>query len=104
MKRDARSGGVRMSVEGTTGALHRFRHQPGLVLNVVFELRAEMLEEAHDRECRSVAQCTNRPATDVAADRQQQVQIFRLALTGFDTVNNLIQPVGTFAAGRTLTA
>src|SRR5574343_1179789 len=103
MMHDARSGGVRNTVEGTAGALNIFRHQTSLMLNVIFELRTEVLEETHDRECGSITQCTNRPTADIAADGEAQIQIFHLALTVLDTVNDLVKPVGAFTARRTLT-
>src|SRR3954470_16620878 len=42
-----------------------------LVLDVVLELAAEMLDEAFHRQCRVIAERTDRAALDVLGDRRQ---------------------------------
>lgn len=103
MKRDARLGGVRVFMKRTSGALHLFWHQTSLVQNVMLEFRAEMLKEAHHWERSGIAECTDRPTADIAANRSEHIQIFHFSLASFDTVDDLIQPVRALTARCALT-
>src|SRR5690554_286509 len=78
--------------------LQIFRHHAALVLDVVCELVAEMLDEAtHWHGCR-VAQGTNGAAHDVGSDRVKHLKVLGSALAVFNTMDHAIQPAGSLAA------
>ena len=80
------------------------RHHAGLVLDVVHELVAEVLDHAAHRHRRRVAQRADRAALDVVGHRVEQVEVFRAALAVLDAVDHAPQPAGAFAARRALAA
>src|SRR5450756_2174479 len=80
------------------------RDQALLVLDVVLELVAKMLDEALDRQRRGVAQRAYGAAGDVVGHAQQQVEVFVAALPVLDTIDHTPQPSGSLPAWRALTA
>src|SRR5690606_22899740 len=82
--------------------LQIFWHHAALVLDVVCELVAVMLDETAHRHGGGVAQRTNGAAHDVLRDRIQGFQIFRTALAVFDAVDDAVQPARALAARRAL--
>jgi hypothetical protein len=62
-------------------------------------LVSEMLDCAPDRNDGGIAQGTDGFSVDVIRDSQEQVDIFRSAVTVFDSIQDLMQPHGSFAAG-----
>src|SRR5271167_1752286 len=82
------------------GASDVVRHQAPLVIDVVLELGAEMLDEALHRQRGGVAQGADRAPGDVVRHRQQHVEVLVLALAVFDAVDDAPQPAGALAAWR----
>src|SRR6185437_16970885 len=80
------------------------RHEAVLVLDVVLEFGAEVLDEALHRQCGGVAERADRAAKDVVGDRRQDVQILGAARAVLDPVDHPPQPARAFAARRALPA
>src|SRR5215470_13103541 len=80
------------------------RHEAALVVDVVLELVAEVLDEALHRQRRGVAERADRAAGDVVRDRQQQVEVFVAPLAMLDAVDDAPQPSRAFAARGALAA
>src|SRR5512135_3752894 len=76
------------------------RHQALLVIDVVLELVAEVLDEALHRERRGVAERADRPSGDVVGDVDQHLEVLVPALAMLDPVDHPPQPAGAFAARR----
>ena len=91
-------------MEAAACPLHILGHQTGLVLDVILELAAEMLEETLDRQGRRIAEGTDGATHDVAQHAVQQVQVFRLAQSVLDAMDHLVHPGGAFPAGCALAA
>src|SRR5512134_2964731 len=79
-------------------------HHAFLVLDVMDEFVAEVLDETLDRQCRGVAQRADRPPGDVVGDVIQKFEVLEPALAVLDAVDHAVKPPGTFAAGRALAA
>src|SRR5678815_4010443 len=75
-----------------------------LVLDVIFELAAEMLDEALHRQRRCIAQRTDRPALDVVGDGRQHVEVLEASGTMLDPIDHSPQPPGALATRRALAA
>src|SRR6266850_4507840 len=74
--------------------LHVVGHDALLVVDMVLELGAKMLDEALDRQGRRVPERANRAAGDVVRDGVQHVQVFRPALAMLDSIDHPPQPTG----------
>lgn len=74
------------------------------MLDIVFELMAEVFGKAAHREHGGVGQSADGAAGHVVADRIEQFQIFGAAFAAGDAVDDAVEPAGAFAAGGTLTA
>src|SRR5882757_5130579 len=85
-------------------ALRARADQAVLVLDVVRELVAEVLEHAAHRHRGSVTQCADGAAHDVLGHRIEQLQIFHAALALLDAMHDAPQPAGALAARRALPA
>src|SRR5207247_2359259 len=79
-------------------------NETALVIDVVLELVAEMLDEALHRQRRGVAERADGSSRDVVRDRCQQLEIAVTALAVLDAVQTPPQPSGALPAGRALTA
>src|ERR1700687_2381840 len=79
-------------------------NQTLLVIDVILELVAKMLDEALDRQRGGVAQRAYGAAGDVVGHGDQQVEVFVPALPVLDAVHHAPQPSGPLAAWRALTA
>src|SRR4051812_2573249 len=75
-----------------------------LVLDVVHELVAEVLEEALHRQRRGVAQRADGAAGDVVGNVIEEREVFHAALAVLDAVHHAVEPAGALAAGRALAA
>src|SRR5262245_10252233 len=84
--------------------LHVGRHHALLVVDVVLEFVAEMLDEALHRQRRGLAERADRAPGDVVRDRRQQIEILVASLAVLDAVDHAPQPPGALAAGRALAA
>src|SRR6202162_2406091 len=80
------------------------RDQTLLVIDVVLELAAKMLDEALDRQRCGIAQRANGAAGDVVGHGEQQVEVFVPALPVLDAVDHAPQPSGSLPAWRALAA
>src|SRR4051794_27475066 len=67
-------------------------------------LVTEMLQRRQHRRDRGVAERAQGLAADVARDALQQIEILHLAFAVLDLAEDLVQPVGAFAAWRALAA
>src|SRR3979490_2810516 len=85
-------------------AISLISYQALLVVDVVLELFAEMLDEALHRQRRGVAQRADGAAGDVVGHRVQRFQILGPALSMLDAMDHPVQPACAFAAGRALAA
>src|SRR6185295_15305574 len=74
------------------------RHKTMLVVDVVLEFVAEVLDEALHRQRSGVAQRADGAAGDVVGHRRQQVEVLVAALPVLDAVHDAPQPAGAFAA------
>src|SRR6056297_3647926 len=74
------------------------------MFNVVLELMTEVAQEALNWPCRRFAKRANRVTLDLAGCRQQQVQVFRPALSVLDAPQQSVHPTGSLATGRALAA
>src|SRR5215470_16067909 len=68
------------------------RHQAFLVIDVVLELVAEVVDEALHRKRRGVAERADRATGDVVGNRHQQVEILVAALALLDAIDDAPQP------------
>src|SRR5262245_59433695 len=75
-----------------------------LVLDVMHELAAEMLDEALHRQRRGVAQRADGAPGDVVGDILEQRQVLHAALPVLDPVHHAVEPAGALAARRALAA
>ena len=83
---------------------HVGRHQALLVIDVVLEFVAEVLDEALHRQRRGIAQRADRASGDVVRHRHQQVEVLVPALAVLDPVHHPPEPARPFAARRALAA
>src|SRR5579862_5551029 len=74
------------------------------VIDHVFELVAEVLEEALHRPGRGIAEGADGMSFDVVGDIEQHAELLAPALPVHDAFDGAIDPAGTLAAGRALTA
>src|SRR5690348_9363472 len=74
------------------------------VVDHVFELVAEVLEEALHRPRGGVAERADGVALDAARDVDQQLQVVLVALPRHDPADHAVHPASAFAARRALTA
>src|SRR4029077_6316647 len=79
-------------------------HQAVLVVDVVLEFVAEMLDETLHRESSGIAQRADGASGDVVGHRVELVQILVATLAALDPVDHAPQPAGAFAARRALSA
>src|SRR4051794_17675238 len=79
-------------------------HEAPLVVDVILEFVAIVLDERAHRHRRRVAQRADRPALDVVGERVQEVEVLVAALAVLDPVENAPEPSGAFAARRALAA
>src|SRR5438874_5048776 len=79
-------------------------NQTLLVIDVVLEFIAKMLNEALDRQRGGVSQRAYGAAGDVVGHGDQQVEVFVPALPVLDAVDYAPQPSGSLAAWRALAA
>src|SRR3954452_22605724 len=75
-----------------------------LVLNVVHELVAEMLEEALHRQRRSIAERADGASGDVVGDVVEKREVFHAPLAVLDAVHHAIEPARALAARGALAA
>src|SRR5258705_13060488 len=80
------------------------RDQALLVIDMVLEFIAIVLDESAHRHRRRIAQRADSAALDVIGDIVQEVKIFSPALAVLDTVDHAIQPAGALASWRALAA
>src|SRR4030095_10232835 len=80
----------------------RSLYQAPLVLDVIFELAAEVLDEALDRQRGGVTERADRAPGDVVGHVIEQCQIFDPALARLDAVHDAIEPSGAFSARSAL--
>src|SRR5438067_13925454 len=79
-------------------------HQTALVLDLVHELVAEMLDEALHRQRRGVPERADGAAGDVVGDVVEERQVLHAALAVLDAIHHAIEPARALAAGRALAA
>src|SRR5687768_18325667 len=92
------------SISSSIMLLYVMRHETRLVLDVMHEFVAIVLDESAHRHRRRVTQRADRAALDVVGDVVQKVEIFELALAVLDTVDHAVEPAGALAARRALPA
>src|SRR5262249_13790518 len=80
------------------------RQRAALLPDVRLVLVSEVLQRRPHGRDGGVAERAERLAADVRRNARQQIEIARLPFSGFDLPENLVQPVGAFAAGRALAA
>src|SRR3972149_11207411 len=78
------------------------RNHALLVIDVMPELVAKMLDKALHWQRRGIPQRADGAALDVVGDMVQQVEVFGAAFAVLDAVDHAIHPAGTFAARRAL--
>src|SRR5919106_61075 len=88
------------SISRSSMSLDVVRHKTLLVLDVVFELFAVVLDERADRHCGGVPQRADRAALDVVRDFIEKIEVLALAPPVLDAVDHAKEPAGAFAAGR----
>src|SRR5438034_10375893 len=93
-----------MRARAAPPGLYVFFNQAPLVLDVMHELVAKVLEEALHRQRRRVAQGADRAARDVVGDVVEERQVVHAALAVLDAVDDSIEPARAFAARRALPA
>src|SRR6187399_3077402 len=89
---------------GMADALQVIGHTTLLVLDVVHEFVAEMLDKALHRQRGSIAQRADGAPGNVVRDVIQQVEVLHPALAMLDTVDHAVEPAGALAARRALAA
>src|SRR5713226_1040262 len=80
------------------------RYQAALVIDVILELVAEVLDEALHRQRGGIAQCADRAAGNIVRDRHQHLEVLVPALAVLDPVDHAPQPSRALAARRALAA
>src|SRR5437763_4096439 len=75
-----------------------------LVLDVVHELVAEMLDEALHRQRGRVAERADRAAGNVVRHVVEEVEILHAPCAVLDAVHDAVEPARALAAGRALAA
>src|SRR5215467_2721580 len=95
------SGGLSLA-KRRRGRIPRLGHHAALVIDVVLELAAEMLDEALHRQGGGVAERADGAPGDVVGDVDQQVEVLVLSLAVLDAVDHAVEPAGSLAAGRAL--
>src|SRR5688572_22528638 len=93
-----------ISISRGMGALQVVRDQALLVLDVMDELVAEVLDEALHRQRRGVAQRADGAPGDVVGDVGQQLEVLHAALAVLDAVHHPVEPAGALAARGALPA
>src|SRR5512141_1636842 len=86
------------------GGSHVRGHEAPLVIDVILEFVAVVLDERANRHCGGIAERADRAALDIVRNRVQQVEIFVAALAVLDPVDHAPQPAGAFATRRALAA
>src|SRR5580765_1587518 len=84
------------------GGIAALRHHAALVIDVILEFRAEMLDEALHRQRRRVAQRADGASGDVVGDVHEEVEVLVLSLAVLDAVHHAVKPAGALATGRAL--
>src|SRR5437868_6594117 len=79
-------------------------HEAALMLDVVYELVAEMLDEALHRQRGRVAERTDRAAGDVVRHVVEEVEVLHAPCAVLDAVHDAVEPARALAAGRALAA
>src|SRR5580692_10879204 len=79
-------------------------NQAFLVLDVVLELGAEMLDETFHGQRSGVAERADGAAGDIVGDRIQHLEVLVFAFAVLDAIDHPIQPTRAFAAGCALAA
>src|SRR5689334_20241131 len=80
------------------------RQRAATLFDVGLVLVPEMLERRQHGRDSGVSERAERLARDVARNARQQVEIAHLAFAALDLLQDLVQPVGAFAARRALAA
>src|SRR5206468_8518451 len=70
------------------GGISGYRHHAALVVDVILEFAAEVLDEALHRQCRRVAQCADRAPGDVVGDVGEEVEILVPPFAVLDPVHH----------------
>src|SRR6266702_6382348 len=86
------------------GGISGNRHHAALVVDVILEFAAEVLDEALHRQRRRIAQRADGAPGDVVGDVREKVEIFISSFAVLDPVHHPVQPPCAFAAGRALAA
>src|SRR5215470_3090155 len=79
-------------------------HEAALVIDVVLELVAEVLDETLHRQRRRIAERTDRSPSDIVGNGKQQIEILVFALPVLDAIDHAPQPARALAAWRALSA
>ena len=74
------------------------------VFDVIFEFLAEEAYTADDRAGSSIAKGAERLSADIIANIDQQIDILLAPLAMLQALQDLGQPVGSLATGRTFSA
>src|SRR3981189_221276 len=97
------SGGLSLA-EGRRGRIPWLGDHAALVIDVVLEFAAEMLDEALHRQRGGVAQRADGAPGDVVGDVVEQREVLHPAEAVLDAVHHAVQPASALAAGRALAA
>src|SRR4029078_8126174 len=85
-------------------ALYVVRHEAALVLDVMRELAAEVLDEALHRQLGGIAERADRAALDVVGNGREHVEVLKPSRAVLDAAHRAQQPSGTLAPRRALAA
>src|SRR5450759_4955693 len=77
-------------------------HHAALVVDVILEFVAEMVDEAFHRQRRRIPQSADGAPGDVVGHVGEQVQVFLPTLAVFYAVDHAVHPAGALAAGLSL--
>src|SRR3977135_3468372 len=80
------------SIFSMAGQSYVGRHEASLVVDVVLEFVAEMLDEALHRQRPGRPQRADRAPRDIVGHRRQPVEVFVAALSVFDAVHHAPEP------------
>src|SRR5207247_6841802 len=86
------------------GLLHRLLERATLFRDVLLKLFAEELDHAPGEPGRGITQGAEGAAVDVVADVEQQVDVARLGIAGFELVEEIRHPEGPLPARRAFPA
>src|SRR5882724_440041 len=87
------SGGLSLA-KRRRGRIPRLGHHAALVVDVVLEFAAEMLDEALHRQRGGVAERADGASGDVVGDVDQQIEVLALSLAVLDPVDHAVEPAG----------